>query len=315
MIKNYLLLLLSIISFQSFSQIDTWDGIYNVDSCHFEDSCEYVQIDTSAQNIWQIGQPSKPFFDTAYSLPNAIVTDTINPYPNSNLSYFDIVIEPQLFYYDMLFSFKHKFQTDTLIDGGYIEVSYDNGTTWSNVLYEDTANLSQDQIFNTENLYGENDTLMNGIHGFSGNSGDWIYTRIQWIWYFPLKTNYPDTLKIRFNFISDNIQTNKDGWMIDHIQIQGVSIPGSTSEFGNNHNQIKIFPNPLEETTTVEFHNPMNEPRRLSIYSLTGKEVRSLPQITSDHVEIKKEDLPAGVYLLKIQDSKGSVQTGKLLVK
>lgn len=311
--KNYLLLLLCIISFQSFSQIDPVDGIYNVDSCHFEDPCDYVQIDTSAQNIWQIGPPTKSFFDTAYSIPNAIVTDTINAYPNSNYSYFDIVIEPDLLYYDILLSFKHKFQTDTLIDGGYIEVSYDNGNTWSNVLYEDTIN--DPEVFNTVNLYGADDTLKGGIHGFSGTSDEWIYTRLQWIWYFPSKSNYPDTLKIRFNFISDAIQTNKDGWMIDHIQIQGVNLPGSTTDFDKNNNQIKIFPHPLEVSSTIKFNNLSSESMTLNIYNLSGKKVKTVSNITTNQFEVRKNDLSEGVYLLKIQDSKGNYQTGKLLVK
>ena len=38
--------------------------------------------------LWQIGSPDKTIFTEAFTLPNAIVTDTANPYPtNANSSF------------------------------------------------------------------------------------------------------------------------------------------------------------------------------------------------------------------------------------
>ena len=56
------------------------------------------KIDTSvAGNIWQIGKPHKTIFDSAYSRPDAIVTDTIHDYPANNLSTFAIkIFDPHL---------------------------------------------------------------------------------------------------------------------------------------------------------------------------------------------------------------------------
>ncbi len=48
---------------------------------NFEDTTclSHLTIDTTAfpLNIWEIGHPQKPLFDSAASTPNAIVTDTI----------------------------------------------------------------------------------------------------------------------------------------------------------------------------------------------------------------------------------------------
>ena len=51
-----------------------------------------MELDTSASNIWQIGKPQKIIFDSASTVPNAIVTDTINFYPINNISRFGIKI-------------------------------------------------------------------------------------------------------------------------------------------------------------------------------------------------------------------------------
>ena len=64
----------------------------NWDTIKFESAYEYLNIDTSNQNIWQIGRPSKIFFDSAYSKEKAIVTDSINFYPVNNCSYFNLYL-------------------------------------------------------------------------------------------------------------------------------------------------------------------------------------------------------------------------------
>src|ERR1041384_4098256 len=53
-----------------------------------------IMLDTSSTNIWQIGRPQKIIFDSAATFPNALVTDTINNYPDSNVSRFTFKIVP-----------------------------------------------------------------------------------------------------------------------------------------------------------------------------------------------------------------------------
>jgi len=86
--KNKLLFLLvcSLISFGALAQ-----NASTADSCNFETPCTLVVMD-SASGIWQIGPPQKAIFDSAYSLPNALVTDTLNTYPVNQECYFDVDI-------------------------------------------------------------------------------------------------------------------------------------------------------------------------------------------------------------------------------
>src|SRR6266478_1466792 len=84
------------------------------------DKPEPVYIDTTLSgNIWQIGRPQKVFFDSAFTRPNAIVTDTINYYPKNNVSEF--ILKTPTFLLccgGVIMRFFHKYDTDTLADGG-----------------------------------------------------------------------------------------------------------------------------------------------------------------------------------------------------
>ena len=60
------------------------------------DNSVNVELDTSNSNIWQIGASQKIIFDSAATVPNAIVTDTINSYPVNNVSRFTIKIHNQI---------------------------------------------------------------------------------------------------------------------------------------------------------------------------------------------------------------------------
>jgi hypothetical protein len=53
-----------------------------------------IEIDTInyKRNNWQIGKPNKAKFTSALSIPNAIVTDTTNPYTANDTSVFVLKI-------------------------------------------------------------------------------------------------------------------------------------------------------------------------------------------------------------------------------
>lgn len=124
--------------------------ILYADTIDFEKPCNYLFIDTSATNLWQKGIPGKTILDSAYSVPNSIITDTVNYYPTNNLSSFVLKLEPGSFGlgYNTDISFWHKFDTDSINDYGVVEVSYDTGNVWK-VLRTDTTYI--DFIFFNRN--------------------------------------------------------------------------------------------------------------------------------------------------------------------
>lgn len=296
------------INIQSFAQWTqfVWDTIT------FEETYEYLEIDTSNQNIWQIGNPDKIFFDSAFSVPNAIVTDTLTFYPINNSSQFYIKIGEfnyEGFYpYDIFIEIKHKYDTDTLKDGGYISVSYDYGLTWMNII-RDTVYEEVTPPGASENLYTESDTLFNGDFGFSGNSGGWVSTIFAWH-YIPVK--HPDvigdTMFIGFNFISDSIQTAKEGWMIDNIKLFSVDLGGGVKERINLN--FNLYPNPASNILYVSSDQELSG-TEVKIYNQVGQVVINAT-LAGNSVSVS--NLPNGIYFLGLLTDQGEIRK-KFIIK
>jgi hypothetical protein len=300
--KKIITLLFITISLNSFSQIDPgWNGLQPKDSCNFETNNQRLVIDTSnVNNDWVIGSTNKLFFGQANSLPNAIMTDSMNSYSPNNWSYFDLNFsawDGSGFPFNMYIQFDHKYETDSLIDGGFITVSHDSGQTWVNIINDSSCIgcYSNWPFINSENLYNNNDTLMNGNFGFSGTS-DWKTTTIQWIWMLPVKLYVSDSLIVRFNFISDNIQTNKDGWIIDNIIMGDIYLGSSIEELSNGIN-VTLFPNVTTDYFSYQIESG-GDIQSIVITNIAGATVLSIQNpISEDKIDVS--NLPSGNYFVK----------------
>lgn len=297
------------VSINGISQIVKKAGdTISVELISFEQQFEFLTIDSSSQNIWEIGSPSKAFFDSAHSHPNAIITDSINTYPINNLSYFDIVLTegeepiPEVGI-SFLISFKHMFDTDSLKDGGFITTSFDHGQTWRNVIDFMDYQWQGYEAFPgygwlNENIYTTSDTLIGGNYGYSGNSGGWISTTIAWH-YIPVKKGSyqdPNQQIVRFNFISDSIETQKEGWMIDDILLYSLDL-GSFTKGISQHSSIKVFPNPMTDYTCIESDIVISH---ITIYNSVGQKVKDWYP-SANIAFIEKGNLQSGTYYLKIE--------------
>ena len=303
-----ILLLLTVITFNLnvYAQI-FYDEIATFETITFEEAIPfYFSNDTSSQNIWQIGVPQKVFFDSAWSVTNAIVTDTLNNYPIANHSWFQIELTNYTFddqfgwgLGDIFFEIRHKFDTDAFKDGGYITVSWDKGQTWTNII-NDTIYFwggEATPIWVNEFLYSENDSLFNGEFGFSGNSGDWVTTKFGWH-IFPVKIEQFDTMMVRFNFISDTIATEKEGWIIDNIRLYAVDIGSNVEEYANNY--FSLYPNPINKTSTIEFKS-FNHKVELEVFNNLGQRIFNQNYYNTQSILFNRKDLKPGVYILKIK--------------
>ncbi len=316
--KLFTISLLMLFCSGAFSQIQPYRGITDEEFCTFDTICDFLIQDTSLTNIWQIAKPIKPFFNSAYSAPNAILTDSVNDYPVNNLSYFDIRFAPHDYFFlgmSYVISIKHKFETDTLKDGGFITVSYNNGKTWKNLI-DDTCALCMSNwpFVNSENLYGKSDSLSGGNFGFSGRSNEWITTRFQWVRVLPMKNNFfEDTVTIRFNFISDSIQSNKEGWMIDDIVLSSVDLGGSINEL-DDYNNVNIYPNPFDDKTTMYLSKISRKSLSVKVYNIQGQLVRDINNIKEDEIVIERGGLKSGLYIIQIYSDNEIVARRKIVV-
>jgi len=63
---------------------------------------------------------------------------------------------------------------------------------------------------------------------------------------------------------------------------------------------INIYPNPFNDKTTVEFHNPNNSLYIMKIYDFAGNLVRIIDNISSNKVEIERGNLSIGFYIIEL---------------
>jgi Secretion system C-terminal sorting domain len=78
---------------------------------------------------------------------------------------------------------------------------------------------------------------------------------------------------------------------------------------------VRTSPNPFKDVTYITFDNAAGKNFSLSISDITGRVVRNINNITTDFVEIKRENLATGVYFAVLRDAGGKFLTEKLVVQ
>lgn len=279
----------------------------------FEDLTMYqikVSIDTQnyPNNKWQIGIPSKIIFDSSNSPTHAIVTDTLNFLPASDTSIF-IVKQYRPFPFGIgsfvigNFGFYYKLHKDSS-DLAKVELLADTGNHWINLMTQDTA-------FNMT-------WMSSGKPNFQDTSTAWKYFHCNYSQWFSANYSsgfYPyyadaDTFRYRFTFITSSTSANKEGWMIDDINIL-FGIPESSSSQPNLQ-QISFYPNPLTSQQLHIKRSAMTSklPERITIYSFDGRKVF---QQTLHHENQIKLSLQPGNYVVKYENGQTTIND-KLIV-
>jgi hypothetical protein len=307
--KKLLLYFLTIICQFSYAQV------WTLADANFESTTGPMTFSSNGNMIWQIGLPAKPFFDTAFSAPNAIMTDTANPYPVNNVSSIILRNVDSAAFNTVhginTLTFMHKYQTTPYLDGCAVEVSYD-GNGWQSFL-EDTFWRNNSDPGTSGQLYPNNfgmysiaDTLFNGEPGFSGTSNGWVIGHIQWIWMIfvaqPVNLPYPDSMFIRFTFYSDSIADSLDGWLIDNITLTGQD-PSGISETLFQTSAIGLYPQPADEKVNVVLRKEIAG-EAYSIYDIAGRKVAAGKAVSNFSIDVNK--IPAGIYQLVIETAENN---------
>ncbi len=303
--KKYTLfiLFLVLIQFTARSQKETMIYMYFFT---FDDSTYSYNITldpSNPYNDWQVGQPQKALFNQAYSSPNVLVTDTVGYYRPSDTSIFTFVTPTNHYGFWPVVEFYYKFDSDTLLDYGKIEVSKDNGHTWIDIIR--SANLYGFSWY----VQGQNGMFYpDSIYPFTGRTNGWNYFESDLFGFY--NPTPPDTIMYRFSFISDAIQTNREGWMIDNLFFfdwwEGI---GHTT--GGFH--ASVSPNPVNSQITVHFINPSKDRISIELFDSKGVKQKEL-NTTSNHAIINVQSLSAGMYLYKIMNIKTQqLNTGRFI--
>lgn len=303
------ILLFLLVSNYCLAQQPTADGHYcfdGINSTQNGDIVFYKDTISNPYNIWQIGVPHKTVFDTVSTLNNiVIVTDTVNAYPVNDTSSF---IFEQVLDFPSYQTQQHYFglnggyysNSDSLTDYGKIEISMKNSNVWYDVL-NDTS-LAYDFFTNPNNkpiLTGNS----NGPQGFYIDFFHFAYL-------LNLQTN--DTMLIKFTFISDSIQTNKDGLMFGCFNF--FDYYESVNDIATNI-PSSIFPNPAFDHITLK--TPPNQSFKkmnIDIFESTGRKVKSLELPYQEALNISVNDLAEGLYYYKTVYDNKAFSDGKFTV-
>jgi hypothetical protein len=255
-----------------------------------------IEIDTVSNPncLWQIGTPLKPILNAAYSIPRALVTDTLNPVPANDTSVFylkharDNITMP--FH---VFALHFLFQMDgDSTDFGTIEVSPDTGHTWINVLTQDST-YQMNWLTAKPSLRGST----NGWQNFDLDMMTWASALN---WGGPILPIYmtADTILFRFTYITDSDSTPHDGWMIDEFYLEDWA---EGIHENQRDNLISISPNPTSTQLRVHVLQP-SENSRIQIMNHTGQVVYERSNSIDESIDVRQ--FPNGIYIVKYSDAK-----------
>ena len=244
---------------------------------------------TNPNCIWQVGQPTKIVFTSAYSVPNAIVTDTLNPIPANDTSIFYLKHVRDQFqpFHIFVLHFLYQMDGDSTYFGT-IEISPDTGHTWLNVLTQDTTFLMTWQT-PKPTLTGSTTGWQSFNLGIENWASGWGT--------FPISMT-ADTILFRFTYITDSSSAPHDGWMIDDFNLEDWA--EGIQEIQND-NLISVFPNPTSDELLVK-QKIKTDKQLIQVYDFIGRLVFENLNFTGPTIETRQ--LNNGVYLLKYSDTK-----------
>jgi len=113
---------------------------------------------------------------------------------------------------------------------------------------------------------------------------------------------YIDALLFRFTIVSDSIDTNHEGWMLDNFAFGDILL--GINEY-KKYNNIYIVPNPSNNVIII--NSPLERIKKIEIISSIGE--RILEEYNTNSLYIDK--IPTGFYLIRIND----IYIEKLIIK
>jgi hypothetical protein len=255
----------------------------------------FIDIDPDTNNVWQIGPPQKTIFNAASSVPNVIVTDTINPIPLNNTSRFSFTLDNGNFSQGVLaIQWKQKLDMDPGREGGIIEYSLDSGQTWLNV-------FNNPFVYS---FYGYNQANTDTIDAtnefaFSGRDTTW---RDIWLCFFYNVQMQQDTISLRYTLKTDSINDVREGWMIDNLSAHITIL--HTAKGGQQVDNILAFPNATTGIVNIETTQLANTQfiEEVYLFSTNGQLIKTYA-VNSANATLNLSDQPRGTYYLKVKSN------------
>ena len=296
------------------------------DIVNFNDPNNVVQLlADSTTGDWQIGEPQKDFFGSAYSQPNAIMTDTVQPFTADIRSSFILkfsnsdTLNDEV-HYSGTICFYHKLESEAGVDFAQVAVSTDQGNFWSDFTTDmggwnvtqgnGTIEYSSD-FYNNWHFDG-NDSL----YGFTGVIDEYRHTCMNICWISPvisggLRSYPPDSIWVKFSFLAGPNAAQNAGWIIDDVTYDYYDCGTGLNEL--DLPPLKVYPQPASER--LQFYKPENTSSQahLHIFNAVGQIVKVIPY-ENEELSIDVQNWSSGLYTYILYDKEGPVNIGKIIV-
>jgi photosystem II stability/assembly factor-like uncharacterized protein len=188
------------------------------------------------------------------------------------------------------------------ITGWYSTATYktiDGGNTWSTLIPGASYDLYDLYFPSFDTGYGV---------GWSGNIVKTTNEGVNWT-----KQPVPDsTITFYSVYFTDNIigyAVGTNGTILKTANGGETGI-NETPGYGN----YKIYPNPFDNSATLTFDNSKKKNHTLTLYDKQGRLVRTITDITTDRVIIKKDNLTSGQYFFQLRNNRVVRANGKLTI-
>ena len=219
--------------------------------------------------------------------------------------------------------FYHRYNTQPGYDGGIVEITTDNGTTWQDVStkffrtpYRGVIDYRAFVLANQKAFWGVQDTFLGS--------------------YIDMSSYIGKSVKYRFRFAADKTES-KVGWYVDDVAVMDmynytskaraisaqkdtafaeaagrgtivdISTTTATKDL-NNQLSVKVFPNPTDDILNINILDAETGNTDIQIFSTDGRLMwqtkTNLLGSKEAIIPVNTAAYPAGIYFVKIQTDK-----------
>ncbi|OGU68636.1 MAG: hypothetical protein A2W30_03865 [Ignavibacteria bacterium RBG_16_36_9] len=198
-----------------------------------------------------------------------------------------------------------KYDIESNLDYGQVQVSTNNGTTW----FAQTGRYTEP---------GQGSFQPSGEPVYDGLQSYWVKEDIS------LSNYISSQFKVRFR-LRTNSSNRRDGWYLDDIGIFIYTIPTDILNVAEPLYKFSLeqnYPNPFNPSTKIKYTIPtvgtsLMKFVQLKVYDVLGNEVATLVNeekpAGSYEVDFNVSGLSSGIYFYKLQ-SGGFIETKKMLL-
>jgi hypothetical protein len=139
----------------------------------------------------------------------------------------------------------------------------------------------------------------------TGNSNDWQYFAVNFHNFLDsFALPWGSLVLLKFTFVSDSVQTNKDGLMFDQLYLHDWYF--SIDDVSKQKVPVSVYPNPatwaifLKEQTDFAYHK-----KQLAIRDVFGRTVRNEDYFNNQVIRVDVAALPPGLYSYQLSYDDG----------